>query len=71
MVNKIKIGGLIVVDNANWFIPNDFTRSPDSQRSIDGCSSEGWEKFVKSVDGWRHIWTSNGVTDTSIWIRCR
>ena len=69
MVNKVKVGGLLVVDNVNWFIPNNSTQSPNSQRSTDGCSSEGWEKFVKSVEGWRLIWTSNGVWDTSIWIR--
>jgi len=69
MVDKIKVGGLIVIDNVNWFIPNDATRSPDSQRSIDGCSSEAWKNFLDAVDGWRMIWTSNGVSDTAIWIR--
>lgn len=69
MVRKIKIGGLIVIDNVNLYIPNDATRSPDSRKISDGYSSEDWKKFGESVAEWRMIWTSNGVYDTAIWIR--
>ncbi|MBU4153157.1 MAG: class I SAM-dependent methyltransferase [Proteobacteria bacterium] len=69
MLSKIKSGGIIVVDNINWYLPNDHTRSPDSKRSRDGAASDIWAAFAKEVSVWRHIWTSNGVFDTCIWFK--
>nr|MBI1232819.1 hypothetical protein [Cytophagales bacterium] len=69
MVPKIKSGGLMVVDNINWYLPNDLTRSPDSKRSADGPESKTWAAFANKVSSWRKIWTSNGVTDTCIWFK--
>lgn len=67
-VPKIKKGGILVVDNINLFIPCDSSRSPDSRRSKDGAASERWMAFQKKTRDWRYIWTSNGVSDTGIWI---
>ncbi len=69
MVEKIKKGGLLVIDNVNWFIPNKSTKSPSSRRVEEGFLTETWKQFSESVSEWRCIWTSNGVTDTAIWIR--
>jgi predicted O-methyltransferase YrrM len=66
---KIKPGGMLVVDNANWYLPNDFTHSPDSQRTIDGPASDDWALFTEKVSTWRSIWTSIGVSDTCIWFK--
>lgn len=66
---KIKSSGILVIDNINWFLPNDLTHSPDSKRSQDGAASDIWALFSKEVSTWRHIWTSNGVTDTCIWFK--
>lgn len=69
MINKIKEGGLLVVDNINWLIPVRATKSPHMRTFDQGCESEIWQKFTEKVSGWRCIWTSNGVTDTAIWIK--
>ena len=69
MVPKMKTGGLLVLDNANLYLPNDETHSPNSRRMRNGAASEIWAEFEKSVSGWRRIWTTNGVSDTTIWIK--
>jgi len=67
IVPKLAPGGVLVLDNANWFIDHP-TRAPNS-RAGKGAASPGWAAFVQRVAGWRHIWTSCGVSDTAIWIR--
>ena len=68
MVSKIRPGGILVVDNANWYLPNDTTLSPDSLRGSE-TGSKVWSEFLKATADWRCIRTSNGVTDTTIWLR--
>jgi predicted O-methyltransferase YrrM len=68
MVAKVKLGGLLVVDNINWYLPSD-TISPTSRRPSDGCASAAWSDFAAAVRDWRRYWTSNGVTDTCIWFK--
>jgi len=69
MIPKIKHGGLLIVDNVNWYLPNDISVSPRSRRMRDGCESEVWEKFFGMTAAWRRVWTSNGVTDTCVFIK--
>lgn len=64
-VPKVKPGGLVVIDNANWFLPS-ATHSPTSRRQNDGPVDAVWQEFVDISQDWRHIWTSNGVWDTLI-----
>ena len=66
---KIKPGGLLIIDNINWFFPNELTKSPSSRRIKDGYASETWSKVWEEIKNWRMIWTSNGVCDTAIWIK--
>ncbi len=68
VLNKIKDGGCIIVDNANWFLPSE-SHSPNSRSYENGAASETWELFLESVNNWRSIWTSNGVTDTAFFIK--
>lgn len=68
-VPKMKAGGLLVVDNINLFIPCDESKSPDSRTSHDGAASDLWECFLQETRSWRYIWTTNGVSDTGIWIK--
>jgi hypothetical protein len=65
---KLRCGGLLVIDNANWFLPNR-SASPSSRSEADGPSSGDWKAFLSRVKGWRHIWTTSGVTDTALWIK--
>lgn len=69
-VDKLKPGGLLVVDNANWYLPCSVpSRSPGSRRMNAGPATPKWEEFLRRVSSWRHLWTSNGVTDTAFWIK--
>lgn len=60
----LKPGGVLIVDNANWFLPHP-TRSPDAMR----WASSAWDEFAAKVADWRMMWTSSGVSDTAIWIK--
>lgn len=59
-------GGLVVVDNANWYLPHE-TRSPSSVGAYGPPASPAWEEFLGLTRGWRSHWTSNGVWDTACW----
>jgi predicted O-methyltransferase YrrM len=65
--HKLKPGGMVVVDNANWYLPCS-SRAPGSRTETQGAISHEWTEFKKSVSGWQVLWTSNGVTDTAIWV---
>ena len=67
IIPKIARGGLLVLDNANWYIDHP-SRSPDS-RSGKGHLDADWAAVVASLSNWRMIWTSSGVTDTALWFR--
>jgi predicted O-methyltransferase YrrM len=61
----LKPGGLLIVDNINWFVPSR-SRSPLSARRV---GTSNWAEFLQFVHAWRLIWTTTGVTDTGLWIR--
>lgn len=65
VIPKLKPGGMLVVDNANWFIPH-LSRSP---RTAKEPFSPIWADVIRQLEDWRCIWTSNGVTDTALWIK--
>jgi len=61
----LKPGGLLILDNANWFIPHT-TCSPFS---VTVPASRLWSKFLSRVVTCRLIWTSNGAWDTALWFK--
>ncbi|MBT8039555.1 MAG: class I SAM-dependent methyltransferase [Gammaproteobacteria bacterium] len=67
-LDKIKPGGILIIDNVNWALPSR-SRSPASRSEEQGPVSDEWALFLTRVAGWRRIWTSNGVTDTAIYLR--
>ena len=67
-VAKVKRGGMIAVDNVNWFLPS-ATRSPASRGPADPAVDAVWQTFAQQTTGWRRIWTSSGVTDTLILLK--
>jgi predicted O-methyltransferase YrrM len=67
-IEHLKPGGLLLVDNINWYLPSG-SGSPTSRRQEDGPASPLWADFRDRVRAWRQIWTSNGVTDTAIWVK--
>lgn len=66
VLDKIRPGGVLVIDNCNWYLPSR-SRSPSSLRTVEVGSR--WSEVHSVLVRWRNIWTSNGVTDTAIWIR--
>ena len=68
VVEKIKFGGVVIVDNVNWYLPSN-TYSPASRTFETGPASDEWQRFSDLVKDWRVIWTSNGVTDTAFFIK--
>ena len=67
VIPKIAAGGLLVIDNANWYFDH-ATHSPSS-RVGQGSPSERWAAIARSLSSWRMIWTTQGISDTAIWIR--
>lgn len=65
---KLAPGGLLVIDNVNWFLPSE-TRSPFSRGPADGPANEVWRDVLDVIDAWRVIWTSCGVSDTAIYVK--
>ena len=68
VVRKIKTGGLLVIDNANWYLPSS-SISPNSRTYEMGPVSKEWEDFLDATSHWQLIWTTNGVTDTVFFIK--
>jgi len=67
-LEKIRPGGILVVDDANLYIPCD-SISPNSRSKIFAPESREWMRFLNRVKGWHQIWTSSGIADTAIWFK--
>ena len=64
---RLKPGGLLIVDNVNWFLPS-ASRAPSSRKADDVPLTPTWEEFAVAVSGWERKWMENGVADTAIWV---
>ncbi len=67
-LSLVRPGGLLIADNCNWYLPTD-SRSPYSRKACEGAYTEDWAVFWKQVEDWRHVWTTNGVFDTALWVK--
>ncbi len=65
-LDRIKPGGMIIIDNVNRYLPH-ATRSPASLEKGSPGKSELWVQFAQRTRSWRYAWFSSGVTDTAIW----
>lgn len=68
LISKIKNGGFLMLDNANWFLPS-ASRAPHSRKPEQGPANAQWQAFLEAVSCWKVIWTGSGVTDTAFFIR--
>ena len=66
-LGQVRRGGLIVIDNANRYLPH-ATRSPASVGERGVPPSALWREFAASVSHWDQLWFSNGVTDTAVFV---
>lgn len=68
MMSRIRPGGILIIDNANWYLPSK-SRAPGSRGLAEGPASPVWGQVWHGLASWRKIWTSNGVTDTAIFVK--
>lgn len=59
---------MIIIDNAEWFIPSD-SASPGAITLSQPPFSLEWGEFLEKVKDLRCIRTTNGVWDTYIYIK--
>jgi len=76
-VNLLRPGGVLVVDDAHRFLASE-SRSPKARHPDQGPRfstsyerTEGttWANLLSRTRQWQCLWTSDGVTDTAIWIK--
>jgi hypothetical protein len=68
LLRKIKPGGMLIIDDVHRYLPS-LSMSPLSLRPPAPPATEGWEQAAAALAGWRRIWTSNGVSDTAIFLK--
>lgn len=66
-IPKLTIGGLLTVDDAHGVLDHP-TASPHA-RAGRGPVSPQWAQIAELVRDWRLMWTSDGYSDTAIWIK--
>jgi SAM-dependent methyltransferase len=70
VLRKLKPGGLLILDNANRFIPN---QESGWQKTIHEPRSEprsgGWAGIIEQLRDWRWINTTDGIWDTRFWLK--
>ena len=67
-LDKIRPGGLLIIDNVNWFLPSS-SHAPASIKDVSEIRDENWKSLHRTLSGWRQIWTSDGITDTAVFIK--
>ena len=65
---KLKHEGILIIDNINLYLPN-ASRSPNSIRRFDNTNDSDWASVQVQIDSWEMVWTTNGVSDTALWIK--
>jgi len=75
---KIKPGGLLILDNANWYLPPPATLRPVAPGSVTQVLGtpgstvthhECWPAFARLITNWTTLWSSNGVQMTLVLIK--
>jgi predicted O-methyltransferase YrrM len=73
--NKVKPGGMVVLDNANWYFPPPAGIAPQAPGTIphdvdddrrQDPDIECWRAFRAMTRSWEHHWTSDGIQMTLI-----
>jgi hypothetical protein len=70
IMTKLNPGGLLILDNANRFIPN---RHWNGHTTVHERRSKprsvAWSQMMERLKDWRWINTTNGIWDTRFWIK--
>jgi hypothetical protein len=67
-IDKLKVGGLLILDNAERYVTNDFNVPESIGNNIKNVTAN-WEIFINKVKKWKKISTTNGITSTIIFIK--
>lgn len=67
VIPMLKPGAVLIWDNSNWMLPHP-TRSPYS--TLVPVTPDA-ERFLEAVSGWQRVFTTDGVTDTTLWFKPR
>jgi len=69
-IRKLKPGGLLILDNANRYVPNLFEEGHSTVRDfLAKPLNEDWAETCAVLSSWRGFNTSNGLSDTRFWIK--
>ncbi len=75
---KIRHGGLLILDNANWYLPPPASVHPPAPGSVTAVPGtpgskvprhECWPAFAQLTAGWDAHWSSNGIQMTLILVK--
>ena len=78
LVPKLKRGGLLILDNANWYLPPPAGVHPPAPGSVsDVLGTPGsrvphhqcWPDFARRTAAWKALWSSNGIQMTLILVK--
>lgn len=69
-IDKVKPMGLLVLDGANWYVPNAFEgRFTTIRINRSEALNDEWCALLERLTGWRSIHTTDGLWDTRMWVR--
>jgi predicted O-methyltransferase YrrM len=68
-LDKLKPGGILIIDNVNWYMPRQQPSIAPNSRRGDDYASATWRDVGREVAGWRCIWTTNGIWDSAFWVK--
>lgn len=70
VLDKLKPGGLLVLDGANRYLPNRFEEGFTTiQHTRTEPLNQGWHRLLEQLRDWRAMNTSDGLWDTRFWIK--
>lgn len=67
-VNKLRKGGILLLDDSQRYLDHPTSAPYSVYKTKDGMA-EKWKEFQSLVNCWEMIWTSNGVSDTTLFIK--
>ncbi|NMB53626.1 MAG: hypothetical protein GYA15_02900 [Leptolinea sp.] len=64
----LKPGGLLILDDANHYLPCD-SQAPNTRSRIDGPLDKEWEQVLQMISNWQAVWFGNGIKETAIFTK--
>jgi predicted O-methyltransferase YrrM len=71
-IAKVKPGGLLILDNAELYVPRaQPSRAVHARSLMEGfpTPSDLWRSFFDQTALWRSLWTTNGIGDTAVYVK--